>query len=106
LDTYVRRANLPTPDFMKLDVQGAELDVLRGAESCMQSAKYVLMEVSLHRWNKDAPMIEEVISYMAERNFELIDIVDSHVVDNYLFQVDVLFAHKSTELRRQDFYLR
>jgi FkbM family methyltransferase len=104
LDTYVRRANLPTPDFMKLDVQGAELDVLRGAETCLQTTKYVLMEVSLHRWNKDAPMIEDVIAYMAERDFELIDIVDTHFVENYLLQVDVLFTHKSAGLRRQNFY--
>lgn len=106
LDAYVRRANLPAPDFMKLDVQGGELDVLRGAEICLQTTKYVLMETSLHRWNKDAPMIEEVVSYMTDRNFELVDIVDTHFVNNYLFQADVLFAHKSTGLRKQDFYLR
>jgi len=104
LDTYIVQKNLPSPDFMKLDVQGAELDVLRGAETCLRTTKYVLMEVSLHRWNKDAPMIEDVISYMSERDFELIDIVDTHFVENYLFQIDVLFAHKSTGLRRQNFY--
>jgi FkbM family methyltransferase len=106
LDVYVARNNLPQPDLMKLDVQGAELDVLRGAESVLSKTKYVLMEVSLHRWNKDSPMIEEMISYMASHDFELIDIVDTHFTQNYLFQIDVIFAHKSTGLRKQDFYLR
>lgn len=105
LDVYMSRMNLPQPDMIKLDVQGAELDVLRGAVSTMSNTKYILMEVSLHRWNKDAPMIEEVISYMASRDFEVIDIVDTHFTQNYLFQIDVIFAHKSTRLRKQDFYL-
>jgi FkbM family methyltransferase len=106
LDTYAPRANLPRPDLIKLDVQGAELDVLKGAESLLQTTKYILMEVALHRWNKDAPMIEDVVTYMASQGFELIDIVDTHFVQNYLFQIDVLFAHKSTGLRKQDFYER
>lgn len=106
LDVYASRMNLPPPDMIKLDVQGAELDVLRGAESLLPTTKYVLMEVALHRWNKDAPMIEDVLSFMASHEFELIDIVDTHFTQNYLFQIDVVFAHKSTGLRKQDFYLR
>jgi FkbM family methyltransferase len=106
LDDYVVQKNLPPPDMIKLDVQGAELDVLKGGETLLQGTKYVLMEVSLHRWNKDAPMIEDVINYMVSRGFELIDIVDTHFVQNYLLQVDVLFAHTSTGLRKQDFYER
>lgn len=104
LDVYAERMNLPQPDMLKLDVQGGELDVLRGARSILSKTKYVLLEASIHRWNKDAPMIEEVISYMASYNFELIDIVDTHFVQDYLLQVDIIFAHKTTGLRRQDFY--
>jgi FkbM family methyltransferase len=104
LDLYIERNNIPYPEFMKIDVQGAELDILRGAKKCMETTKYILMEVSLHMWNRGAPMIEEVISYMASCDFELIDIVDTHFVGNYLFQIDVIFAHKSTGLRKQSFY--
>ena len=106
LDEYIAQKNLPLPDLIKLDVQGAELDVLKGGESLLPTTKYVLMEVSLHRWNKDAPMIEDVMAYMSSQGFDLIDIVDTHFVQNYLLQVDVLFAHKSTGLRKQDFYER
>jgi FkbM family methyltransferase len=106
LDIYVSRNNLPQPDMLKLDVQGAELDVLRGAQSILSHTKYVIAEVALHRWNKDAPMIEEVVSYMSERDFELIDILYTHFAQDYLMQIDVVFAHKSTGLRKQDFYVR
>lgn len=106
LDTYISRNNLPAPDFLKLDVQGAELDVLRGAQESLRSVQYVLLEASLHRWNRDAPMIEDVIAYMSAREFDLIDIVDTHTTEGYLMQVDVLFARRSTGLRKQDFYRR
>lgn len=103
LDTFVARRGLRQPDMLKLDVQGAELDVLRGGEATLQSVKYVLMEVSLHRWNKDAPMIEEVVRFMDDRGFCLVDIVELHMVANYMLQVDALFAHKSTSLRKEEF---
>jgi FkbM family methyltransferase len=103
LDAYVVRNGLRQPDMLKLDVQGAELDVLRGGEATLRAAKYVLMEVSLHRWNKDAPMIEEVIRFMDDRGFCLVDIVEIHMVANYMLQVDALFAHKSTGLRKEEF---
>ena len=106
LDVYATRASLPPPDLLKLDVQGAELDVLRGAETLLQTTKCVLLEASLHRWNKDAPMIEEVIAFLAARGFEIIDIADTHFTQGYLIQVDLIFAHVSTGLRKQAFYLR
>lgn len=104
LDTYVATHALPPPQFLKLDVQGAELDVLKGAAHVLETTKYVLMEVALHRWNKGAPMIEEVMAFMHEHGYCMIDIVDTHFVANYLFQIDVLFAHASTGLRREEFF--
>lgn len=101
LDVYAVRNNLPQPDLLKLDVQGAELDVLRGAQTILRNTRYVLMEAALHRWNKDAPMIEEIVAFMASNGFELVDIVDHHVTEGYLFQVDLLFARG---LRKQSFY--
>lgn len=106
LDSYVSTNNLPLPDFLKLDVQGAELDILRGGEKCLRNSKYVLLEASLHRWNKDAPMIEDIIIFMSERGFQLIDIVENHFVNNYLLQVDILFAHENTNLRCENFNVR
>lgn len=103
LDTYVATHGLPAPEFLKLDVQGAELTVLDGAQTCLQTATYVLLELSLHRWNKGSPMIEEVIRYMDERGYQMVDILDTHFYANFLIQIDVLFAHASTGMRREDF---
>jgi FkbM family methyltransferase len=104
LDSYVVEKKLPLPDLIKIDVQGAELDVLKGMGKLIDDVKYFIIEVSLHRWNKDSPMIEEIIDYMFKHNFYFIDVLDNHVLDGYLFQIDILFCHSSTQLRKENFY--
>jgi FkbM family methyltransferase len=104
LDEVVKNQNLAMPDFLKLDVQGAELDILKGAGSLLEGLKYCVLEASLHQYNRDAPMIEEIIGFMNEHDFYLIDIVEMHRINGYLAQVDLLFARSSTGLRKEDFY--
>jgi FkbM family methyltransferase len=104
LDTFVREKTLPFPDFIKLDVQGAERDILLGAGTILSSVKYCVLEASLHEYNQGAPLIEDMILFMKQQGFSLIDIVDFHKINGYLAQVDLLFAHSSTGLRKQHFY--
>jgi FkbM family methyltransferase len=104
LDTFVADHGFPSPDFVKLDVQGAELDILVGAGDLLATLKYCVLETSLHEYNHGAPLIEDVIAFMNTKGFCLIDIVDFHKINGYLAQVDLLFAHSSTGLRKQHFY--
>jgi FkbM family methyltransferase len=104
LDSFVEEKNIPAPDFMKLDVQGAELDILKGAGSLLLAVKYCVLEVSLHGYNREAPLIEEVIAFMKSQNFVVLDFIDFHRINGYLAQVDILFAHSSTGLRKNHFY--
>jgi len=97
LDTLVKEFNLPLPDFIKIDVQGAELDVLRGAQNCMENSAMILLEVALHQYNEGAPLFAEVIQYMNTKGFVAIDIIEHHTTfDNYLIQVDILFTKNNT----------
>ena len=49
LDSYVREKNLPRVDFIKLDVEGAELDVLRGATTTIARFKPILAISAYHK---------------------------------------------------------
>ena len=49
LDSYVREKNLPRVDFIKLDVEGAELDVLRGATTTITRFKPILALSAYHK---------------------------------------------------------
>ena len=87
-------------DFIKLDVQGFELEVLKGASQTLESAEVVLMEVSLIEINKGAPLINEVMHFMVSRGFVCYDIcsIVRRPLDKALWQTDLIFVSKSSEL--------
>jgi len=104
LDDYITKNGIPSPDFIKVDVQGAELDVLDGGRECLKNSTFVLLEVSLHRYNVGAPLFAEVVRYMDEHGFEAVDILELHNIDWYTSgQIDILFAKKGSGFRLESF---
>jgi FkbM family methyltransferase len=65
LDQVVREHGWPRPDLMKLDVQGAELDVLAGGTECLDHCRFVIIETSIRRYNLGAPLIGDVVEVSA-----------------------------------------
>lgn len=83
--------SLPKPDFIKLDVQGAELDILQGTGSILQECSLVLMECPILEYNEGAPSFSQYIDFMRVRNFHPIAIPEQHTRRGQLLQVDVMF---------------
>lgn len=98
LDSVVKGTPFEHPDFIKLDVQGYELEVLKGGEGVLTSAEAVLMEVNLIEINKGAPLFHEVVGFMAEKGFRVYDICTffRRPFDGALWQVDVIFVKMSS----------
>lgn len=82
-------------DLIKIDVQGAELDILKGGEKTVKNASYALLELSLVDYNQGAPLIGEVVEKMVEYGFCMLDILEYHsfpqLYGGLIFQLDVLF---------------
>ena len=51
IDAYVREKNLPRVDFIKMDVEGAELDILKGAATTIARYKPILALSAYHKWD-------------------------------------------------------
>ena len=90
------------PDFIKLDVQGYELEILRGGEELVRAAEVLLLEVSLIEVNQGAPLLHEVVAYMQQRGFVLYDICTliRRPLDRALWQIDALFVRTTSTLIR------
>lgn len=99
LDTFVAREGLRPPDLLKLDVQGFELEVLRGAEQCLRTARSVLCEVSFRRYYEGQPLFGEVCQFLSNRGFGLHAISEVSPVGVPLTQTDALFVRPDEALR-------
>jgi len=90
-----------SPLMMKLDVQGFELEVLAGATETLKRTEVILSEVSLLPYNKGAPLMHEVIGYLAERDFLPYDICGGwrRESDGALAQTDIIFVRRDSDLR-------
>jgi FkbM family methyltransferase len=83
-----------SPDLIKLDVQGFELEVLRGAEKALSSVDAVLAEVNLINIHEGAPLLAETVGWLEERDFVAFDICGLHrrPLDDALWQADMIFV--------------
>lgn len=85
-------------DFVKIDTQGSELDVILGGSEVLRQADYILVEVSLVEYNIGGARAEAVFAKLAELGFHCTDVTEFHrlagVHNGNLLQIDVLFERR------------
>lgn len=72
LDTIRTNQSWPMPDLIKMDVQGAELDTLKGATECLKTCSDLILECQHAEYNTGAPKVNEIISYLSTQGFRLV----------------------------------
>lgn len=80
-------------DLIKIDVQGAEIDVMEGAKFFIENAKTVILELSISPYNKNAPLYKEVINYMLGINYVPTMELERHYLNKKLIQIDIAFSN-------------
>jgi hypothetical protein len=85
---------------LKIDTQGYELEILRGAPKLLQSLEVILMETSLVQTKKNAPLFSEVIDFLKQNNFKLFDFCSQiRRKDGVLWQTDLMFVREGSTIR-------
>jgi FkbM family methyltransferase len=104
IDSLLEEGAIVMPDLVKLDVQGFELEALRGGQRLFGPVEAFIVETSLYRFLPGIPLFHEVVAFMAERDYYAYDLGGSlrRPWDRALGQVDVCFARKSGVLRATD----
>jgi FkbM family methyltransferase len=100
LDAITQNGRFAHPNFIKVDVQGYELEVLRGGARTLESAEAVLMEVNLLRLHEGAPLFHESAEFMGNHGFQVYDICSliRRPYDGAVWQCDVIFVRSSSSL--------
>ena len=94
LDHIVETQVAPQPDFIKMDIQGGELQALRGSTKILPGVTALHLETWLVReyWGK-TPLLSELIAYLSSFGFRLFDFGDEfRRNDGELYSIDVTFV--------------
>jgi FkbM family methyltransferase len=99
LNTHILQNNILQDSkniLIKIDCQGAEIPILKGATSILEKTDFVILEIPLFgQYNEGVPDFLEHIAFMNTLGFVTYDIVDNHYINNFNMQVDVLFINKN-----------
>lgn len=80
---------------LKIDVQGFELEVLKGFSKSLEDVKYVLVEISSIKLYKNQPLFNSVNHYLINKNFKCIKVGNKSFIKNKLIQADYLYLNNS-----------
>jgi FkbM family methyltransferase len=100
LDSFVQTHKISAIDILKIDVEGVEKEVLLGGrEIIREKIKYIFIELSLLRRNRESSYWIEICQLLYDAGFELVTIYDvaKYVEDGqeYLAQLDAVFRRKN-----------
>ena len=95
LDEVIQFAKLVPPILLKIDVQGYELDVLKGCSNLLKKTTYIIVEVSENEIYQDQPVANEIIEYLNKQNYIIIkENLPTNISKSNLFQKDILFKNQ------------
>ena len=80
------------PVLIKIDVQGYELEVLKGSEKFLNEIDYLLLEVSKNEMYTSQPKENQIIEYLKNKNFSIFKENNWSIIKKTDFsQRDILF---------------
>lgn len=97
IDDYVGEHGVTNIDFLKIDTQGFDFEVVKGcAKLCARNAvQLIQMEVNFENFYKNLPQVDEIMRYLFDRNFKLVGFYGFHHKHIAASWSDMLLIHES-----------
>ena len=94
LDQIAEEKGTQGPYIIKIDTQGYEIEILKGATIVLKETEYIVLEISLFPFS-GVPVFDEVIAYMKSKGFTAYDFFNFNYrpIDGALGQIDIVFVH-------------
>lgn len=94
VDNYCAQNAIDKIDFLKIDAQGSELDVIRGSVGMIEEnrVQLILTEINFEEMYVGAPRFDAILGFLADRGFQMVGIFNLHNVNNVLPWMDALFV--------------
>jgi hypothetical protein len=68
---------------LNIDVQGYELEVLKGAKKCLENVYYIIVEVNRAELYQDCPMIGDIDDFLSVFGFSRVETEWRHNRENW-----------------------
>jgi FkbM family methyltransferase len=93
LDNCAELINIQSPVLLKLDVQGYEMEVLKGAVITLRSIDFILLETSFLQMYEDEVLFDEMNLFLNSLGYKLVAPLAFFQASNYqILQMDVLYT--------------
>ena len=91
---------------IKIDTQGYELEILKGAEECLKKTGALILELNFLEIHKGVPLADEVLAWLKQRGFLVYDIagITRRPKNRSLWQADFVFVPENSPLRADKSY--
>jgi FkbM family methyltransferase len=106
IDDLIDSLKIKLPELIKLDIQGFELEALKGAEKTFGYTEVYILEVSLFSFADvpGQPILSDVINFMLERDYVVYDFAGflRRPLDGALGQCDICFVKRDGFFRKSN----
>ena len=94
VDLYRSERSVPPVDILKIDTQGFDLQVLRGARGSLEQGevRFVLLELIFADLYQGQARVDEVFRFLMDHHMHLVGIYDFHFVHELAGWADALFV--------------
>jgi len=95
LNDAMTELSLPNPQIIKMDTQGCELSILKGATKILDKVEVLLLESWLYRgYGVNTPLLSDIMDWLLTYNFRLWDIAGGFRNDEgVLGSIDCIFIN-------------
>ena len=100
LKSFIEQNDLELPNYLKIDTQSSELEILKGFGNLIdnESLYFIELEISLYQINEGGPLVNEVIDFMNENDYVLVSVEQLPIVEYFnekkLVQLNGIFAKR------------
>tara|TARA_B100000902_G_scaffold318428_1_gene310347 strand:+ start:466 stop:1212 length:747 start_codon:yes stop_codon:yes gene_type:complete len=96
---------VPMPDILKMDVQGFEMNILKGATNCFNKTEIIILETYLYSFLSNQPIFSEIVNYMHDNGYVIFDFepFNRNKGTKMLRYFDTIFIRKDSLIRKKAF---
>ena len=102
LADYVIESSIAAIDLLKLDVQGYELEVLRGAEEILPRTEWIYTEAQFQELYEGGPMFTDIARFLNAHDFDLVRMTSFRFDDDgNLMECDMVFRRRRSNSTKE-----